>query len=92
MGQNVVHKASSKEYFPVGCLKKHDKICKLFQLQKYVPRAKMINAKKSDVFDIIWKFATLLKICIENGQINTKKLQKKLNGHKTSMDDQMSSN
>ena len=35
--------------------------------------AKMINAKKSDLFDIIRKYATLFKICIENGQINTTK-------------------
>ena len=34
---------------------------------------KMINAKKSDLFDIIWKYVTLIKICIENGQINTTK-------------------
>ena len=35
--------------------------------------AKMINAKKSDLFNILWKFATLFKICIEYGQINTTK-------------------
>ena len=53
--------------------KNHDKSCKIFQLQNYLPMANMINAKKTDLFDIIWKFATLFKIYIENGQINTTK-------------------
>ena len=40
--------------------------------------------KKTDLFDIIWKYVDLKKIFIKNGQINNKKIVESLNGHKTS--------
>ena len=37
--------SKDKLWCTVGCLKKHDKSCKFFQIPNFVPRAKLSNAK-----------------------------------------------
>ena len=55
--------------------------CKAAQQQNYVPISYLFNAKKSDLFDITWKFAGFFKICTK---LMLQKVVKSLNGHKTS--------